>query len=355
MSGTWVGGRISRIAASFAAAVLAGCSAMDLKVGEFEQDSSVVANVEPIVIPRRVRPLETLLPTNPQIAFENQDVISGDGFYGLVSCHHIHDKGDIRIYNEREDLIQTIDMSFKNLLPGDEAVDNPLAYIFATMSMQAAVKIKSSDVVSQLLEKPVWSHTDREDWEEEVANIVSETMFGMQGLNLYRTSSRDDVIRPKSLNRVVEDIVHGTAYIEFDCEGMSAFEGMMVQSMEDLFLPLQGEDRCVLKQAHKYYVAAGNVSSGRGIGAHAFIVSSATGNIIESTDTPNAVVSGTYFRTPRDYTIKDFINWMPCFAEATNTPYQDTSVYGRFLTPEIVSAMFAERDKYSTIVPVLDP
>jgi hypothetical protein len=153
-------------------------------------------------------------------------------------------------------------------------------------------RMESHEETYDLRTKTSWDINDRMIWEELLANTVSDELNNISGLDRYR-SNGIETIRSAFLNALSEDIEQGTTKYEFDCEQMSALEGSLLQRLEEHFLPIAPEEsggNLDYKSAHNYFFALGfasfNADDTRAR-PHAFIVSSATGNIVEATADPD--------------------------------------------------------------------
>lgn len=175
-------------------------------------------------------------------------------------------------------------------------------------------RIAQDPQLQELLQKPEWGREDRVEWEREVSAIVSQEMHKIPGLDKYRLAgeSEGDLTadyRATRLNDLATDIENGTATIEHDCETMSIFEGIILQQADNHLLPETAPEDDY-KVGSNYFYTSGyikwNVEDG--IGGHAFIVSSATGNMIEGTDRPPSSNSSQYQENvDPDYSFEDFV------------------------------------------------
>lgn len=112
-----------------------------------------------------------------------------------------------------------------------------------------------------------------------------------------------------SLNDLSIDIAMGTVTFEFDCEQMSLVEGSVLQYIEGRFLPGQSPDGDYKEQANYFYVTGHvkeDLSSDEEF-PHAYLVSAATGNVIEGTLDKNV-----YMRAKDvDYDFSAFVSGRP--------------------------------------------
>jgi hypothetical protein len=145
-------------------------------------------------------------------------------------------------------------------------------------------RILADSQLSGLLEKKEWSREDRVLWEKKTSKIVSDEVDKIKGLDTYRLEDGKGTRRAIRLNDLAADIENDTKTIEFDCESMSAVEGVTLQRLENKFLPEDAPQNDYKKQSN-YFRAGGSAvfNAGDKPGGHAFIVSSATGNVIEAT------------------------------------------------------------------------
>lgn len=150
-----------------------------------------------------------------------------------------------------------------------------------------------------LLAKDEWTREDRVVWERNVSNYVNEAHANVQGLASYRNNSSHDeglymdtTDRATRLNDLSSDMENDTKIIEHDCESMSRFEGQILQKIDNKFLPVDSPDGD-FKKSSNYFYSLGNTNfqMGNNGGMHAYIVSSATMNVIEA-----ATVSGNPYK-----------------------------------------------------------
>lgn len=177
---------------------------------------------------------------------------------------------------------QTVDLS------ADDAFTRAFESIVAR-----SVEEKNNDASLQaLLAMPSWTAEERLQWERGISEIISRHHMETPGLSEYRAiipfANRPLAEeRVDALNELSEDILNGTTRLEHDCEAMSFVEGMALQLVESHFLDDRRETaEGDLKYAATYYYANVNVNWSRydaSFAAHAIVVSSATGNIIEAT------------------------------------------------------------------------
>lgn len=165
-------------------------------------------------------------------------------------------------------------------------------------------RIKHDPALQGLLDRDSWSREDRVAWERSVSAIVNDEHLNIPGLSQYRNVAEmvDDPENPEEkiqkyldverratrLNDLAVDIENSTQTIEHDCETMSIFEGVILQQVDNALLPDEASEGD-LKKASNYFYTVGRINSyGEGMGRdspHAWVVSSATANIIEGTNT----------------------------------------------------------------------
>ena len=149
-------------------------------------------------------------------------------------------------------------------------------------------RIEEMTFLQELLGKGKWDRDDRIIWERNISQIIAEEVDKIPGFGEYRTTSRIQFQRsakkrPICLNDLSSDIENNTMDIEFDCEAMTTVEGIMLQQMDNMYLPTTAP-KGDLKTISNYFYVTGAVEYACGTkGAHAFIQSSATGSIIEKT------------------------------------------------------------------------
>lgn len=212
------------------------------------------------------------------------------------------------------------------------------AFMKSYRALRASVRtaVETSPALSGLLAQPSWSRADRVTWEREVSGIVSAEMDKVVGLGDYRISESvtDDYKgivakqRATRLNDLARDMEKGTTDIEFDCETMAAIEGCLLQETENHFLPANANGAGGgWKAAAPYFYVNGWsnwFSQSRKMGAHAYIVSSATGNVIEATADPSQG-NGPPYREAADPAFS-----FRAFVESRITLYQSHAVYGGY-------------------------
>lgn len=194
----------------------------------------------------------------------------------------------------------------------DLQADDNYTRALQTVEDNVSQRIEDSPEMQGLLSKDEWSRQDRVLWEKNVSNYLSEAHAKVQGLESYRNNSSHDegrymetTERATRLNDLSSDMENGTQIIEHDCESMSRFEGHVLQKIDNKFLPEDAPDGD-FKKSSNYFYALGNTNfqMGNNGGMHAYIVSSATMNVIEATQ-----VSGNPYKENinPDMSFEDFV------------------------------------------------
>ena len=209
---------------------------------------------------------------------------------------------------------------------------------------QAAVtRIQADPNLQRLLELESWDREDRIEWERGVSEIVSEEVDKIPGLDLYRTPNYDedpaqaDPSAPSPtpvfrINDLSSDILAGTSEIEYDCDIMAVTEGAILQQIEDTHLPDRAAADGSLKQASAYYMASGQVIVIKPDvmetepGYHAYIVSSATGAVIETTADPSEM-QASYIAPLAGYDFNDFVEGDTFFSPGNAMYVHDADSY----------------------------
>lgn len=160
--------------------------------------------------------------------------------------------------------------------------NDPVAQSVRQMQRNLDQRVRESGILQKLHKQPRWDKVAREAWEAELSRLVSEEVASDPLLANYRTSP--EVRRTQNLNQLKTNT-------SFDCVTMSMVEGRLLQSLEDQWLGDRApSDASDLRRPSQYYIAAGftrapdpeNTKTLTG-GGHAFLVSSLTGAVIEST------------------------------------------------------------------------
>lgn len=183
----------------------------------------------------------------------------------------------------------------------DDAYTRALETIYANV----IEGVENDPALQDLLAQESWDMEDRMAWEEGLSTIVMYETHNIPGLEEYRHTGRFFVgpyeertplagellaeRRALTVNDLAQDIESGEHTIEFDCETMSITKGVIQQRVEEFFLPGQMQAPNELRSAQAYFYTTGDVAwhtEGRPYtdpGGHAFIVSAATGAVIEGT------------------------------------------------------------------------
>lgn len=187
-------------------------------------------------------------------------------------------------------------------------------------------RIKQDPDLQNLLAKDSWSRDDRVTWERSVSTIVNEEHLKIPGLSEYRNDIQQEYPtverRATRLNDLSLDIENNTKTIEHDCESMSIFEGVILQQIDNEMLPNSSPDGDLKESANYFYVIGrSNFSvglSGRDYG-HAWIVSSATTNVIDGAATAASYLEN----TNPEATFEDFVRGDTFYGE-------DGSIYAAY-------------------------
>ncbi|MCF8496267.1 MAG: hypothetical protein K9G62_06340 [Alphaproteobacteria bacterium] len=183
-------------------------------------------------------------------------------------------------------------------------------------------KIENSQKLQDLLEKSSWNQSDREKWEKTVSKMISDEFLKIPGLKNYRADYKSGNNEYSyKLNDLAHDITDPKdidyAYV---CSHMNITEGLILQKIENNFL---SREAAGFKRAASYFCAGGGVldlnetkiekESGipqRGM-PHMYILSSATGNIIEATSD-----GGNHYKKPVEpYSLEKYIIGAPFYAQ----------------------------------------
>lgn len=198
----------------------------------------------------------------------------------------------------------------------DLNADDALNEAIDRMASGTASRIQSDRQLQNLLAKDQWTREDRVEWERKTSEIVSDELDKIPGLNKYRNENDNEgVVRSSKLNALSEDIENGTEKFEFDCEMMSIVEGVVLQAVENHFLPADdGRGENAYKVASSYFYTRGDFASVTSenldqMQSHAFIMSSATGNVIEATENKVTGSGRSYQQAnEKDYSFEKFVN-----------------------------------------------
>ncbi len=198
---------------------------------------------------------------------------------------------------------------------------------------EATVKDLQADRdVQKLLQKPSWTKEDREQWEQKEAMYAAQERSKV-GLGDYRTIAgvpelkdrkdiQQDAINITNLNDLSKDLDGHTKKYRNDCGIMSAVDAVVLDRAEQLLPKSAGAGD--YKRASAYYYTNGGVSGqdfglNDKIGGHSFLISSATGNVIEATAT--APGSHAYNKATNGNSLEQYVKGRPIIT-------QDGTVYG---------------------------
>lgn len=243
----------------------------------------------------------------------------------LLNVQHIIDTGqvDIAANVPGASLVgisdYTIDID-KNRGP-DQAPSDAVNRALDSVQERVIADVKNSETMQALFKKESWSPEDRTAYEKELSETVNKEIDKVPGLDEYRTVWEAKILglgdkahseNTTNLNELSKDIVDHTHDKRFDCGVMATFEGIILQKVEQKLLPANQEGN--MKSAHNYFLQTGSmdkvggttnalglsVSDGdvRTSGSHIWIVSSATGGIIEATADPSDTRSPEVYNAP---------------------------------------------------------
>ncbi|MAR56649.1 MAG: hypothetical protein CMM93_05650 [Rickettsiales bacterium] len=241
---------------------------------------------------------------------ENRDRIDVSGRTGLlhmVNMRHIIASGENTVVSAPYAWLDSA-LGIGNQRIKLEAEDY-YAQALESIRQRSLASLEADPSVMALLKKASWDQKDREQWEKALAETVSQHHYDTPGLRDYRITKelpcRSTALeRAVTINDLSSDIKDATESIEHDCETMSMTEGIIVQQLEDHLLPqpTKNNDESY-KFAASYYYASGAVNwhaNYPNFVLHAYLVSSATGNLIEATHTPRHAASP-YHKTQADF------------------------------------------------------
>ena len=195
---------------------------------------------------------------------------------------------------------------------------------------RASAVLREQDL--RLLEKPRWNHDDRLEWERELAQAVLVEAHKIPGLRQYRIvdapgfSDIDAKYRVASrrtfrLNDLANDIAVDGHEVDYSCARQAVTEGIVAQRVEDALLPAAGADADDARHASPWFIATGHVHMASVTGSHEFLVSGATGSIIEATSEGN---SDFYFQSAEeDWNLSAFVAGRPFIAADEDFAYED--------------------------------
>ncbi len=235
------------------------------------------------------------------IEFADQQLITLGSGYQAVSFNYTLQHGTVP-HDPKDTMYggdQYIDFGNSPVPFGQDGYEphDPFTSALETVRHNTIERIQNDPEMQALLQDPNWSEGDRIKWEAKLSQITSEELNKIQGLGTYRLEGDQHVdgsqteIRPDRLNDLNEDILNGSQKVEFDCEAMSVVEGTLMQAVENTFLAGNDPSPDNLKFAGNYFYTTGGVffgpSSG-GVGGHAYVLSSVTGNVFEATADPDS-------------------------------------------------------------------
>jgi hypothetical protein len=199
-------------------------------------------------------------------------------------------------YEELRAYVDNINQYTGNNQTIDLTVDDALTRTMQSVQDDVLTEIANDSDMQDLISKEVWSKQDRASWETFISETTSKTVAKVPGLDHYRLQPQapdSDLAdkgtaekRAEHVNELSKDIENGTGTIEFDCETMSIVEGIILQRLEQEALPSKENATDGYKYAANYFYVSGNAApsyEGDRQTGHAYIISSATGNIIEGT------------------------------------------------------------------------
>ena len=194
---------------------------------------------------------------------------------------------------------------------------------------KAVDTLNADPEIQALFTKTTWSREDRILWEEKLSQAVSDSMHVETGLSRYRVEDKKNTMRDPNLDGLGYDIAYAQRNREFDCEQMSAVEGIILQQIEDSALPADTGQKDYKKASAYFYTGLQwiqnmTVQTEKG-SEHAAILSSATGHIIEATVRPEHDMSPYQKALDADYTFDDFVNGKPMLFGAGLDYYVQTN------------------------------
>ncbi len=219
--------------------------------------------------------------------------------------------------------------------------DDAFTRTYAKILEEVIDFVETDCELQELLNKPIWTHLDRSQWEEAISKQIGIETDKIPGLDKYRdcnavgTDGRYARFRPMYLNELSSDIEKHLYLFEFDCESQSAFKGCLLQAVENHFLPKDGNG---LKTAMTYHYMTGyfhnNWDAGT-IGYHVWI--STPLGIVEATTDPSETAQSPYIlaKDP-DYNLQSFLNGDVFIG-------MDTRIYAKELTVDKAKQVRLER------------
>lgn len=231
----------------------------------------------------------------------------------VVNFRYIIQTGNIPAFPDSLDSTYSIDLNR----------DDPLTQALATMEAAVLNSIENrrrdAPDFRDLMEKPVWSKQDRQDFESYLSDAVSTEMDKIKGLQDYRTipyENNQNKELPlaqeniRLLNDLSYDIEHGSQRYRFDCGVQSIIEGIVIQRVEDQVLTAENPADNY-KAASSYFYSGGTAlfNEKDNPGQHAYIFTP-SGTVIEATADPSkGGVPYSFFQSPN--TLEQYIKGRP--------------------------------------------
>jgi hypothetical protein len=222
-----------------------------------------------------------------------------DGNY-FLSANYILRRGNgdvLSVFGHLDTILRPISRGVSRLLSRrgsslatsvDLARQDDLTTHFNAVRDNVLQRMHDSPIVRELLSRPAWDRSSRELWEANLAQIIGDEFYKNPLFNQYRDTG--DVLAGGIVTVANVDINGLTPESRFACTEMSILHALMQQLVENEFLQPGGDS---LRTRGQYYLATGTVTSSAPIdGRHAWVVSSLTGNVIESTDRENPYCQG---------------------------------------------------------------
>lgn len=238
----------------------------------------------------------------------DQDII----FYGNTDFSHVGTEPRLQNFQHilRTGIVQENSVNDEGL-PSDWAnmridlnADDSFARSIRQVTGDVQRRMMEDERVQSLMRQPHWDRAERVQYERRLAEFTEEEMSRIPSLGLYRmhtAHTENDplaqllgrmVTSTPNLNDLSRDIDNNSARFRWDCSRQSAVQGMIMQMVENDLLP-QAAEPGNLHVRSNYFRAIGVFEAFEGQsprdgmppndGSHAWILSSATGNIIEAT------------------------------------------------------------------------